>query len=394
MWWIGADTETTSVTQYLTGTTWIEVPAPNIGRLRSLSGVGPNDAWAVSATGSLHYDGTGWTIIPLDSGADTVMADGPTSAWAVGSGLIWHTVLGTVCPTATPTVTPTATPTPTETPTPHPGQFQDVPPSNTFYTYVECMGTRGIISGYPCSGPGEPCVPDTKPYFRPNNNLTRGQVSKIVVSAAGWADPVPSTQQTFEDVAPGSTFWLWIERLAERGIIGGYPCGGPNESCQPPMNRPYFRQNNNLTRAQLAKIDSGAAGYTETPIGQTFEDVPPGSTFYTWVEQVAGRGIVGGYPCGGAGEPCQPPGNRPYYRPNNNVTRGQAAKIVTNTFFPGCGSGTPSPTPTSTVEWTPTATPTGTPAVPPPTLTGTPTGLVATPTGTPTSLAATATATP
>jgi hypothetical protein len=29
-------------------------------------------------------------------------------------------------------------------------------------------------------------------------------------------------------------------------------------------------------------------------------------------------------------------GNRPYFRPNADVTRGQAAKIVANTFFPGC----------------------------------------------------------
>ena len=28
--------------------------------------------------------------------------------------------------------------------------------------------------------------------------------------------------------------------------------------------------------------------------------------------------------------------NRYYFRPANNVTRGQSAKIVANTFFPGC----------------------------------------------------------
>jgi len=31
-----------------------------------------------------------------------------------------------------------------------------------------------------------------------------------------------------------------------------------------------------------------------------------------------------------------PPQNRPYFRPNNNATRGQTSKIVSNTFFPDC----------------------------------------------------------
>jgi hypothetical protein len=103
-----------------------------------------------------------------------------------------------------------------------------------------------------------------------------------------------------------------------------------------PFNRPYFRPNNNVTRGQLSKIVSNAAQYTDTPTGQTFEDVPSSNTFYLWITRLSSRGIINGYPCGGANEPCVAPGNRPYFRPNNNVTRGQTAKIVSNTFFPGC----------------------------------------------------------
>jgi hypothetical protein len=191
------------------------------------------------------------------------------------------------------------------------------------------------VGGYPCGGPGELC-PGV--YFRPNNQVTRGQVSKIVSESAGFMDAIPSTQWTFQDVPPSGTFWLWVERLSGRGIIGGYPCGGPFEPCVAPTNRPYFRPNNDVTRGQLSKIVSGAAGWTETPTGQTFEDVAPGSTFYIYVERVASRGIVNGYPCGGAGEPCVAPGNRPYFRPFNNATRGQMAKIAASAFFPGCST--------------------------------------------------------
>jgi hypothetical protein len=193
-----------------------------------------------------------------------------------------------------------------------------------------------LLSGYPCGDPGEPCGSSGQPYFRPTNNATRGQIAKILSNAAGYAEPIPSTQQTFEDVPPGSTFWVYIERIAARGVINGYPCGGAGEPCVGPGNRPYFRPYANVTRGQLAKMDALTAGLTLTPTGQTFEDVPPGSTFYVYVEQLSALGAIQGYPCGGPGEPCQPPANRPYFRPFVNVTRAQTAKIIANTFFPNC----------------------------------------------------------
>ncbi len=71
-----------------------------------------------------------------------------------------------------------------------------------------------------------------------------------------------------------------------------------------------------------------AFGFNEPVSGQTFEDVPSTNTFYPYVERMASCGIIGGYPCGSPGEDCIPPNNRPYFRPNNNVTRGQASKMV------------------------------------------------------------------
>jgi hypothetical protein len=154
----------------------------------------------------------------------------------------------------------------------------------------------------------------------------------VVSLAAGFNEPVSG--QTFEDVLPGSTFYIYIERMSERGLVSGYPCGGAGEPCGP-ENRPYFRPGDYNTRGQLTKLVSNAANFVEPPVGQTFEDVLPGATFYTFTERLAGRNIMGGYPCGGAGEPCGPE-SRPYFRPGNNVTRGQTAKIVSNTFLPAC----------------------------------------------------------
>ena len=57
--------------------------------------------------------------------------------------------------------------------------FTDVPPSNPFWVWIEELASRQIISGYNCGGPGEPCDPQNRPYFRWGANATRGQMSKI-----------------------------------------------------------------------------------------------------------------------------------------------------------------------------------------------------------------------
>jgi len=203
-------------------------------------------------------------------------------------------------------------------------QFSDVPQGSTFYSFVHCLACLGIINGYPDG------------TFKPNNNVTRGQLSKIVSNAAGFSDN--QTTQMFQDVLVGSTFFQYIGRLASRGFISGYPCGGLREACVPPANLPYFRPNNNSTIGQISKIVSNAAGFSDTPTGQQFEDVPAGSTYYTYTYRLVTRSVMSGYACGGVGEPCIPPANLPYFRPNNNATRGQVSKIVANTFFPGCNT--------------------------------------------------------
>ena len=93
-------------------------------------------------------------------------------------------------------------------------QYEDVLPGSTFYDFIWRLTNRGLVNGYPCGGPGEPCGPANLPYFRPNANVTRGQIAKIDANAAGYNDP-PGAQQ-YEDVLPGSTFYDFIWRLADR----------------------------------------------------------------------------------------------------------------------------------------------------------------------------------
>jgi hypothetical protein len=131
--------------------------------------------------------------------------------------------------------------------------FADVPPTHPFWLPAERLTAHGAISGYTCGGPGEPCDPQSRPYFRPDASATRGQITKIDAVAAQIADPIPTTRQTFADVPPTNPFWVWIEQLAGRQIVSGYLCGGPGEPCDP-AQRPYFRWGAATTRGQMSKI--------------------------------------------------------------------------------------------------------------------------------------------
>jgi len=341
--------------------TWSDAAIADLPQGKAASASGVLDGQFVVAGGGDDYStvfawdpGTNvWSSLPsllyprfnLAGGVigDTMYAVGGTDS-SLGDALPYiptdtnqaYSVAQCSSPTVTPTDTPTQQATPSITATATAcvlGDIPDLPPDSTFYPYARCLICRGIMSLYPCGGPGEPCQPPwVNGYFRPSALSTRGQLAKVVSLAAGFSEPVSG--QTFEDVLPGSTFYVYIERMSERGLVSGYPCGGAGEPCGP-ESRPYFRPGDYTTRGQLTKLVSNAANFVDPPAGQTFEDVVPGATFYTFTERLASRDIMGGYACGGAGEPCGP-GSRPYFRPANNVTRGQTAKIVSNTFLPAC----------------------------------------------------------
>ena len=114
--------------------------------------------------------------------------------------------------------------------------FTDVAPGSAFYTYIETAYQHQVISGYTC-GPG--CL-----EFRPNNNITRAQLTKIIVLSEGW--PVsPPAQPTFRDVPVGDPFYGYVETAYAHGVISGYSCGA---GCL------EFRPGNNATRGQISKI--------------------------------------------------------------------------------------------------------------------------------------------
>jgi hypothetical protein len=300
------------------GSTWTVVPSPAQGAMYtyyySVVALSGSDAWAAgnySNDGSVwrsaatHWDGSSWSAVPVSSPGTqdntlwALAAVAPNDIWAVGeqdsgSGprtLIQH-YAGTCPSTPTPAITATPTRSATRTPavtlTPCVITFSDVHPTDYFYEAVRYLYCHGVISGYQDN------------TFRPFNNTTRGQLTKIVVLAEGWTQTC--TSQTFSDVPPSHTFYCYVETAVAHGIISGYADG-------------TFKPGNDVTRGQLAKIVVLAEGWADECATQHFSDVPPGSTFFCYVETAFAHGIISGYADG-------------TFRPGNNATRGQISKIV------------------------------------------------------------------
>ena len=304
-----------------THTTWQSVPPVPQGTGTNLFfGVGSAPGGAVGAPEA--NEEAAWAVgylFNLVNEDDATLIEGLASCLGPQQGFLSDTYAhsyGNPCPRplvlepqprprpCTPGTPGTATPTPTWSP-----QFQVCALQvNTFSTYINHLANKGVVGGYPCGGTNpqtgqpQPCVPPANlPYFAPGNNVTRAQLSKMVM-LDGIAPPhlsVPFDSQRFQDVAPGSTFYDYIQALAGMGAIGGYPCGGPGEPCVPPDNLPYFRPNAQVTRGQTAKIVASVKGLpAPAPGQQTFQDVPPsgsGSTFWRWVEALASTGAISGY---------------------------------------------------------------------------------------------------
>ncbi|HEX8228019.1 MAG TPA: S-layer homology domain-containing protein [Chloroflexia bacterium] len=306
----------------------------------------------VSTAGGVCMDPTATTTATTTRTATTTSTATPVASNTTQASSTAQ-ASNTTAASSTVTRTTTSTVVPSPTAIACTIEFSDVPEGSTFHPFVKCLACKGVLGGYPDG------------TFRPSNPITRGQIAKIVSNAAGFNEEVSG--QTYSDVPPSnepSSYYVFVERLSARNILGGYPCGSDtdgdgdiDEECDD-VSRAFFRPGSFATRGQLSKIVSNAAGFTDTVSGQSFADVPPStepSSFYVFVERLAQRHVMGGYPCGSPGEPCTS-GNRPYFRPNAQVTRGQAAKIVANTFFPNCNTTQPALTATATMQPASTAT--------------------------------------
>ena len=132
-----------------------------------------------------------------------------------------------------------------------------------------------------------------------------------------WFAPMATTfsQTSFADVKTDSPYYQQINYLKQNNIAQGYQDG-------------TYGINNDISRAELIKIFVNAtipqsiiSSCLERNAQNAFRDVPQNDPFANYICVSQEYGIVAGYSDG-------------TFRPNNNVTYGEAAKIALNTFFP------------------------------------------------------------
>lgn len=135
---------------------------------------------------------------------------------------------------------------------------------------------------------------------RTDNNAENDTFSWSFTTLKETVPHKPSCE--FTDVP--STHWAaaYIKDLCEKEIIAGYPDG-------------TFKPENNITRAEFAKIITGAVGLADVkPVSPTFADVSSTHWSYGYVKAAAKAGLV--------------KGSDGKFRPNDFISRQEIAVIL------------------------------------------------------------------
>lgn len=202
--------------------------------------------------------------------------------------------------------------------TPSAKTFPDVSTTHTFYVYINALSDEGIVGGY------------SDNTFRPEENVTRGQMAKFVVNGLGITKNVNC--EKFTDVGADNKFDEYITTLKCEGISKGY---AGNE----------YHPADTITRGEamslivrgMRKIEG--AGYLEITKENKFVDIKEGDTHYESIMAAYSNDIVSG-----SGD---------HFYPHDVTSRGALSKMVYNSRVRlGISNPvSPNPTPGSTSEY-------------------------------------------
>lgn len=154
--------------------------------------------------------------------------------------------------------------------------YTDVPFGHIFYESIKCLSCKNIVSG-------------TDGRFDPG-------------AAATWAQAAD-----------------WVSKATNTTVNPG-----------PTPNAP-------ITRGELARMISDAAGWTDT-VSASFADVPAGHAQFNEIGRLQTHTGTRGFPCGASTEPCANGESTRYFRPDAAATRGQVAQFLQLAFFKECGA--------------------------------------------------------
>lgn len=173
--------------------------------------------------------------------------------------------------------------------------FEDVPPSNIFFSDIGWLAQEGITRG---------CDPPANTNFCPTDPVSRGQMAAFLTRALDLPDPAEADWFDDDD---GSVFEADIDRLAAAGITAG---------CNPPANT-HFCPEASVTRAQMASFLVRALEL-EAGVGINWFGDDDSSVHQTNIDRLRAAWITFG---------CNPP-TEDDYCPGKNVTRQQMAAFL------------------------------------------------------------------
>ena len=172
------------------------------------------------------------------------------------------------------------------------GGFEDVSLDHEAYEEINYLVSSGVIKGYKEKG---------KMYYKPYNNVTRGQVAKMVVIASG-NKPLVLKKSNFSDVTVGTELSGYVERAVQLGFFATNTKG-------------KFLPNKLLTRDEMSFVLSKAFNLdTSENMDTPFVDVSITHPYAQYVNAIYFNGIT--------------KGSGQNYNPNSQVTRAQFALFV------------------------------------------------------------------
>jgi hypothetical protein len=158
-----------------------------------------------------------------------------------------------------------------------PHSFTDVEPTHFAWSFVEALFEAQVTGG--CGGD----------LYCPASTTSRGEMAVFLLRTRfgpAYAPPA-CANPTFSDVPCSNLFAPWVYDLVARGVTAG--CGGG-----------LYCPNSPVTREQMSvfllRTAEGPQYNPPTCTTPTFGDVPCGSPFAAWIEELVDRGVTGG--CG------------------------------------------------------------------------------------------------
>ena len=174
------------------------------------------------------------------------------------------------------------------------GVFVDIPKQDEAFEEINYLVNLGVIKGYTEKG---------KMYYKPNNNVTRGQAAKMVVVASG-NKPLVIHTSSFSDVKAGSELSGYVERAIQLGFFQ------TNTKGQFLPNKPLTRDEMSYVLTKAFKLDTSEYENSDSP----FMDVSINHPYVTYVNTIYYNGVT--------------KGSNQKYNPNEQVTRKQFALFV------------------------------------------------------------------